>query len=224
MGGSRYAKEIRIRRKYRRIGRRRTYLQRKRYDFSTRDNMLISCENEQSNETEEDRLAKGLSERSRYFTRMRVTNGRRASRIVYRTRGPGRFQHELRKRQMRLLSRNRARGLGSWKWYDSEVDVTRIDRGRNFGLLFILLGRRYRTYGNVAYVKSRTESGKRSNRIPRDVRTRGTWRSRVVCIGRIENRRERSNRRSRFRLRSGYRRCIEISRIRIYRRKGRKKE
>ena len=223
MNGRRYTKERKLRRKYRRIARRLTYLQRKRYDRSIRENRV---ELNQGRE-EEDRLSKGLSDRSRFFTIRIGRSGRRGSRRRYRTRSPGRFRHELQKRKRRIPIGNRRRRTGLWKWYESDVDVTRMDRGRSRGIGLRLSGRRYRTYKKreTPFDLSKSKESKEGTlRTLREIRKRGRWRSRVGSRRRIEERRERSNRRSRGRLRRGYRRYLERSRRRIYRIKGRKRK
>lgn len=237
-----YVKELIRRGLYRRRGRRLAYVQRKTYEKHQDRNSITYTDQINKEEVvehtvpvrigreEEERLIKGVSERSRHFTRMSRMCIRITTRIVYRTRGPGRFRHELRKRVCRLYVINSGRSRGIWKWYESDVDLTRSDRRRS---RFRFIFRVYRRFIYVNSVNQMKTNDAISNSIltisntwhksgRREMRKLMIWFGRVLWVWRVDERRDLGSRRSMTRLRCGYRRCIERWILRRYRRKGRK--
>lgn len=212
-------KELKIRGIYVRVGRRVGYIQRKRYEYGREEEeSLESIEKldggmERIHELqEEDRLLKGISDRSRGFTRERGRRRLRRSGRCYRTRKPGRLRQESRKREGSLLRRNSGRLMRRWNWYISEVDVRRSDRRRNIGRY----GRRIWGRWTYRQKESVIVSGTRI-----EIRGRRVWIGRRIWVLRSDERYDVSTRRSRRRSGVGYRRCVEARRRGLYRRKGR---
>jgi len=108
-----YGNEVRIRRNYGRFGWRRTYRQR----------VYWSGEEIQVNTREEWRWDP-MEGRRRSF----VWNRGRRWMLIGRTRRPGRFRHESRQAQRKFTTRGRRVRRGSWKWFESSVEVSPIDR------------------------------------------------------------------------------------------------
>jgi len=215
MDSAKYGKERGIRGKYRRRGRRRTYIQRRIYERAVvqveeRVN-LTNSEAVLSIYDEEDFVTSTLSTsvgRSRFFTQ------RRGVRLRWRRRGPGRFPHELRKRHS-WMRRGLSVGIRrSWKWYESEVDVNRTDRRRSRSFFIPLFWMRFRIGKNSLDSISRS--------LVMEDRKLRVWGGLVRYRLRLSERTDFSQRRSRRRRRRGYTLCREASRRRIYRRKGRR--
>jgi hypothetical protein len=213
MENQKYGKERTIRLRYRRMGRRRTYIQRRLYEMGNREWTSIHAvanPNLLENDLEEDLVRSTLSTsfgRSRFFIQ------RRGVWLVCRTRIPGRFHHERQKRYSTCRRVVRVRGTRSWKWYKSEVDVNRTDRRRSLSFFIPLLV----LYGRDKRIKTEDVE-------PLKIRIRRIW----IGVGRyklrIPDRRERSNRRSRRRTTICYLGCIERWRRRRYRKNGRKRK
>lgn len=217
MRPKRYVEERKIRRKYGSIGRRLGYVQRKRYEYGIEEELeqLNGKEGEYGERRyqEEERLLKGISDRGRGFTRERGRIRRRRLGIGYRTRIPGRFRHESRKRRRFVLRTNRGRWRRRENWYKSEVDVRRSDRRRNRGRYIVFIWRRW-----IFIQKNKLEEKRRESR------GRRVWLGRRRSVWRSEERLDRSTRRSRGRTRRCCHRRVERRRIGRYRRKGRKRK
>lgn len=206
-----YVKELTIRCIYVWIGRRITYVQRKTYENRISDGLEeVDQINGVMVREEDERLLKGISERSRNFTRISTWGRRRITRIVYRTVSPGRFRHEIRKIASILCIVSGGRTRGIWKWYESEVDLTRSDRRRSRCIFICRVYGRYR-YVNPVYKGFR-----------RELRALIIWCGRIVWMLRVDDRRDLSTRRSMRRSICVYIVCIERWIMRRYRRKGRK--
>lgn len=117
MENGKYGKERRIRRKYRRVGGRRSLVQRGYYESQFGAD-LDRREGSWS-------LSRG---KSRWFCRGRLGRGRRRR---WRRRLPGRIQDEWRKFQRKTRRRSRRLGRRGWKWYESPIDLCRKDRRRS---------------------------------------------------------------------------------------------
>jgi hypothetical protein len=216
MDREKYGRERAIRGWYRRVGRRRTYIQRRIYErrlaHSENRDRRTRGEKRTSLFDEED-LVSLTSSTS--FGRSRFLSQRRRVGLRWRTRKPGRFRHELRQRER---TRRRRLGLGTrrtWKWYESDVDVNRIDRRRSRSFFVPLFWRKLRRGKSTETLKSDQGLGRREDRGIR--RWRGGRRYRL----RIPERAEWSKRRSRRRRGGGYLVCVERWRRREYRGKGR---
>ncbi len=197
MENVKYGKEVQIRRKYRRFGWIRTYRQRVRRT----SNQEWSAVSNDRNATDEERrwdVSEGLR-------RSFGLNSRRRRSLVWRTRRPGRFRHESRRIQIHLNAIGRRRRRGSWKWFESTVEVNWIDRRTSFWRRFP-----YRWWRRRKEVKPNEDRPLR-----RWVGARGFGRS-------ASNREGRSDRRSRRRSLGGYRRCTERWLRRFERQSGRK--
>jgi len=208
MDGDKYGKERAIRGVYRRMGRRRTYIQRRVYERrivnAEKRDRRTNSENRVSLFDEDDFVSSTLSTS---FGRSRLLNLRRRVWLRWRTRGPGRFRHEFRKRNWSRRIGLRRGTRRSWEWYLSEVDVNRTD------------GRRSRSFFlPLFWMKFRMTPTRREDRRFR------IWRGRVRYRFRIPERTDLSNRRSRGRRRRGYLLSMEAWRRRRYRRKGRTRE
>jgi hypothetical protein len=201
-GFRKYGKEIPIRRRYRGRGGRRILVQRRRY-WERRDR--------EGSGVEETLVSKGREERSGRIGRSGRRTRRRGRRLRRRTRGPGRFPQEFRKRVVIGRRGWRRRTLGGYTWYHSEVERNGRDRRRGRSL------RRPRRWMD----RRRMTTGTPRTRLMD--RKRRWWTGVVRYRRRISERTERGNRRSRRGSLIGYRRWVEIWIRRSYRKTGRKR-
>lgn len=216
MRPKRYVDELTIRWIYVNIGRRIGYIQRKIYEYGREEEFSEIYGGENGVYQEEIRLLKGRSDRSRGFTRERGRRRRRISNRRYRTRCPGIFQQENRKRRSSRLRTNRGIHRRRVNWYTSDVDVRRSDRRRNIGIYIL----RIRIVW--IYIKKNALEINRIGEKRREIRGRRLWLGIRIWVWRSDSRFDRSTIRSRTRSIRSYRRSIERRRRVIYRRKGRK--
>jgi len=215
MESQKYGKERTIRASYRRMGGRRTYIQRRLYEMGT-----VNVERDRLDGFDEDDFVSSVLSTS--LGRSRFLSQRRRVWMVCRTRGPGRFRHELRKRYEGLGRRRGVRTRRTWKWYESDVDVNRADRRRSVSFFLPLLVRlRRKRRGRSA--EDSKENGRRpsGSRERRESRKRRIWRGLGRYILMLRERTELSSRRSRRIILGGYGRCMERWRRRRYRKSGR---
>ena len=215
MENQKYGKERKIRFWYRRIGIRRTYIQRRIYeDFgfeNERGRVKESRERGRERNVEDDLVRSTISTA---LGRSLFLSQRRGVFLVCRTRIPGRFRHESQQRYrkcgrgvMRITTR-------SWKWYTSDVDLNRMDR-RTSRRIF-LPRRIWLGFSRMGW-SDQTNSNRRENR------TRIIWMGRGRYTLRSPERTDLSNRRSRRRTTRGYLVCVERWARRRYRKQGRKR-
>ena len=207
MENQKYGKERRIRWWYRRMGRRRTYIQRRVYeDFG------LDMESGRERNEEEDWVR---SRRSTAFGRSLFLSQRRGVVFGWRTRIPGRYRHESKQRRRKCGRAVRRRTTRSWKWYTSDVDVTGIDR-RTSRRIFLP---RRRWFGSSKQAwKEKSDANRREDR------RRIIWIGRRRYRWRSPERMDLSKRRSRGRTAWGYLGCVERWARRRYRKQGRKRK
>jgi len=177
-----YRKEITIRRKYGRIGRWLSYIQRIRSDRNRKRTRRVES---QSSERET-----GYNRYERRG-RSRVYNRRRRRRLRKRTRNPARFRHEVRERNVKRVICVMRRGMREWKWVDSGVDLSRMDRrnNRSLGLPLFRRGISNRQRWDSEKKKEERKTKKNNNKYIEEYR---------IDRGGIRNKRKKKGKRKRI--------------------------